>query len=736
MSRLSCVGWLALAVGLVLGFSSCGSSSPVMLASYPVPTGISINPTGDVSLELGTTQSFTASARAANNSILTEPIAYASSNTAVVTVASNGVACAGSWDSLTNPQICTPGPVGTAQITAMAEGVTSPAVIVHTHQHVDSIAVSMIPGQYVPQMNQSLGCFSKGEVFNFQAHAYSRGADVTSSVGPFNWQAATATVATVTAATTTSPINGLLLGQAEIMASVPGTTTIFADLGSVISAPYSFVTCPVKSISLTVNTSDQTAFTVSSGTSKTIQANIFDTAGMQIYGVPLTWCSSTPSAVGVGADCIISGASATSQVGAMVTVSTPGAGNGTVTASCSPTACNTGFFPATPVYAQNVVSFIVTNNTAGSGTLYVSSTGCGVTQGCVSVAVPVTQGTNAIGNYVTLPATPNSMVFNREGTKLYMGVSNGGYGTKGLIGIDPTSTSPTASQDPAVVGKILGVSPDGSQIIVSDTFDTPNELYILNQTTNTLQTYQINGASAVDFSNDSLKACILAGSTLYVYSKIDALQTIPLSAPAVGVSFLADSAFAYIAEPPTAGGGLVETRRTCDDGTASNPVALTAAPAFIQALSNGAQVVALDPPNVDIINAAAAPTGCTPTVTNTLTSINLGLGTFVPQQMIVSGDATKLYIVIPNLTSILVFDLFGQTTTGIALVNNAYPVQAALSADGATLYGAANDGLVHVLSTTTGGDIDQISFPENLCLTTSGLPSPIPCAPNLLAFRP
>jgi hypothetical protein len=251
-----------------------------------------------------------------------------------------------------------------------------------------------------------------------------------------------------------------------------------------------------------------------------------------------------------------------------------------------------------------------------------------------------------------------------------------------------------------------------------------------------LETYQINGATAVDFSNDSLKGFVLAGSNLYVYSKIDALKQIPLAAPGVDVSFLANSAFGYIAEAPPGGGGLVEIRRTCDDGVPSTPVSLAAAPLFIKALSNGNQVVVLDPPYVEMINVTSAPTGCSPTVSNTLQTTDLGIGAFAATQMIVSGDESKLYIVVPGMSSILVFDLFSFTTSGIPLTNNALPVQAALSSDGATLYVAASDGTVHVLSTTSGGDLTQISFPENLCLDSSGNPSPIPCAPNLLAFKP
>ena len=45
-------------------------------------------------------------------------IAFASSNPDVLTISNSGVACAGKWDSLSNPIICTPGPAGTAMVTS------------------------------------------------------------------------------------------------------------------------------------------------------------------------------------------------------------------------------------------------------------------------------------------------------------------------------------------------------------------------------------------------------------------------------------------------------------------------------------------------------------------------------------------------------------------------------------------------------------------------------------------
>src|SRR5207302_7517981 len=53
----------------------------------------------------------------------------------------------------------------------------------------------------------------------------------------------------------------------------------------------------------------------------------------------------------------------------------------------------------------------------------------------------------------------------------------------------------------------------------------------------TVTTFQISGATAAAFSPDNLKAYILAGNKLYVYSKLDPLQTIDLGGAGNDVAF-------------------------------------------------------------------------------------------------------------------------------------------------------------------------------------------------------
>lgn len=700
---------------LLAGLPGCSSSSPVHTVTYPVPASIAISPGPYLSMEIGTNQAFSPSIFNSAKTAITEPVTYQSSNTAVVTVSATGLACAGSWDSLSAPTICTPGTVGVTQVTATAQGVSSPPTTVYVHQHVDKIAVSFL--QMPNQPPPTNPCFSVGQIADYQATAYSNGVDITPTVGVFTWQSQQANVATLN-----STVPALLPGQVQVTAKVPGLTSLFATIGTVNSLPIAFTTCPVQSITLAVTTS--------TSTSKTITPTVFDTLGTEITGVPLTWSSSNPGSVSVSS----SGGASGSASG----------GGASIIASCTPPTCNIGFLPSLPIYPENVVNvFVPPSGTTQTSTVYVSSTGCGTTDGCFSTVVPITAPANTVGNSVILAATPNSLISNGQGSTAYLGTNSGLFGTVGLAMLN-TSTN-ALSQLVSVPGKVLAVSPDGSKVIISDTSpeDGPNHVFVLDTTTNTSPTFQITGATAADFSPDSLKAYIVAGSNLYIYSKVDGLRTLALAAPANDVSFLSEGAFAYVA------GGApssLSVWRTCDNGRADT-VAVPVVPTFIKTLPGAAQLLpsdtpatfhllALAPPDLDIVSVNTTPSGCTPPLTDgPVASFNLGQN-FVPKQLIISQDGSTAYVITSNLSSILAFNIPGQTSSAYSLVGNPLPLSAALTADGTLLYVGASDGTVHVVSTVAGGDIKQIPFPQGLCQNSAGLPFPITCNPDLIAVKP
>jgi adhesin/invasin len=736
----------------IIHLSACGSGNHG--TSFATPAHIAISPATAVSLDLGTTQPFTSSTTDFSGHAVIEPVSFHSSNTSVVTVANNGQACAGSWDSLAAPAVCTPASAGVAQVTASAMGVVSAAVTVYVHQHIDSVTIKAIPPP-PPQPPPTTVCISKDFTNYYQASAFSRGADITSTVGEFVWQTASVDVATTSNTLTTlgNRVDGVSLNQVQVTAKTPGVTQLFASVANVNSAPLNFYSCPVKSIALSIDGVSGSSFTVVGSGTKTVTPTVTDVNNNVITGVPLTWSASSPNAA------TASGSNTTGD--GTITLSHPG--STAVVASCTPPTCNIGltltdpFYPTSVIYPETVLNGTATtsSSTEEGQIVWVTTTSCSLPgnagTNCLTSLVPINSPTNIVGNATILPATPNSFVLSvvrgssTNSLTGFLGTDSSLQGTRGLMMATLSSTTPTVSQFPTVVGKVLAVSPNGGKVIVSDTLDIPNQVYVFDTSTHAAVGLPITGATAADFSPDSLKAFIVANngtaSTLYVYSLIDALQTIPLSATDVAndVTFLSEGAFAYIA-----GGTLngVTVGRTCDNAIVGTVPSGT--PVMIKTLPNATQVLGLEPPLLDIINvnpASSNPTpitGCQPTVNNLPSSVNLGQGTFTPLQLLIAPDSSKAYIVAASLPSILSFDVNNQISSAIPLNGNTMPLRAALTLDGNLLYVAADDGLVHVLSTLSGGDIFDISFPSTPTTPDYLCPNspPVACVPNLIAIEP
>jgi WD40 repeat protein len=715
--------WVAL-LALIAFLPGCGTPSATRVVNFPTPANIVLNPANTSSMDVGSIQSFSAIPQNVNKRAITTPVNFQSSNTSVLTVADNGLACAGTWNSLSTPQICTPGTVGVSEVTATAQGVSSPPTTVYVHQHIENISITAIPGQQPPNQQN---CISKDQVFNYQANAFTLSppgpVDITPTVGPFNWQTLTANVANLKIATVVSPVTGLLPGQVQVTAHFPGITPIIASVSGVNSTPLLFNTCGVQSVQLTIdNNAAIDQIVLVKGAGKTVGATLTDIAGIPITGVPLTWSSSNPASVAVSS----SGA-----------VTTPGVGGASVIASCTPPACNIGLTPLTPIYPETALQVIVTppanNTTPPSSTLYASSTGCGVLEGCVTTLVPINIPANTVGNPISLPATPNSLLFDRQGRNAYLGTDLGELGTKGLMLVSGNSVS----ENKSAPGAVLAVSPDGNKIIVSDTKETPNEVFVVSNGGFSSGTVPLNisGATAAAFSPDNLKAFIVAGQKLYIYSVLEPLRTVPLTATATDVAFLASGLAGYLAGPSG-----VTFRPTCDDPASlvpESPVPGISDAAMIRPLPNalnsttpppsGNEMLVLAPPNAVIVTARVigspvrgvsgcpAPRGFVTISNNVTSSRGFGQGNFTAKQLIVSPDGSRAYVLTNELGSVLVFDIFNQATPPpIGLVNNATPLAADLSPDGSSLYVGASDGEIHVIDTPTGTDLKQISLPTSV----------------------
>lgn len=753
MRRLQHILSAAIVSASLVPFIGCGSSVPPT-PGFGVPSVIRLQPAPTASLDLGSTTQFSASALSGARTPLSTTFSYSTSNPNVVSIANNGLVCAGTWDNVAAPVVCTPGGVGRAQVTASAAGVTSAPTTVYVHQPIAQIRVAAIPLQTPPFVDPTLNCYTSlaGSAItphsqDYQASALADDAtghptvDITPSVGPFSWAESQPSVATLT----TLSSFGLPNGQVQLAAHTPGMTQIFASIANTTSGPVSFTTCPVQSISLAVNGTGGNTIAGNKGTSSSVAATVSDIAG-NLIAPTLTWSSS---------------ASAVAAVSTAGGVTSPGAGGASITASCIAPTCNVNLSPPQSIYPPTPISATYTSTTATAFNVFVASSNatCAANVNCVASLVPISGTPPVAGTAAPLPSVPNSMQFLPSGGTAFMGSQ------KGLMAVTAAATPPTTKSSPTVTGKVLAVSPDGKKVIVSDTSSPVNQVFIFDTTASTSTNLLISGATAAAFSPDSLKAFILAATvaqnvvttTLYVYSTQSALQTIQLTTgtpappPPMDAAFLANGMFGYA----SAGNLGTFDLATCDDPTqplAPQVQSVGASISSIRPLPDGSGFVGLAVPNLAFINTAingfplsSGQSGCPApfqhppgvlTATNTVTSVPLSGSAFTPVAFLLSSDAQKIYIVVQNSTTIIVFDVLRRVQSALTLVGNLNPLAAALAPDGQTLYVSGTDSKVHFVNTVSGGDVYQVGvLPSTLCTITTGGTQP-PCLPDLLAVRP
>jgi hypothetical protein len=722
---------------------SCSSGTPTRVVTSPIPASVSLAPGPKASVELGKTLTFSPSARNGQGNAVVETFTYQSSDPSVLTISNSGIACGGVWDSVTSPVVCTPGGTGIALVTAIANGVSSPPVTVYVHQHVTKVVIQKVPAQ-PPTL--STACFSSGapsgpETALYEGFAYGGPGgvtDLTTSVGPFSWGTATLPgQGPSRAVVLSSPSAAAPINQEIATAGVPGSASIFATVAGVTSQPLQFTTCPVQSISLQL--APGSSLSLGSPGSATVNADVKDTLGMTLTGVPLTWASSSPQSVAV-----TTGSS--SVFGSVGTIAASTAGKGAITAACTPPSCNGGFTPSMPVYPTTSLTFQVASTSAPPNpTAYVTTSGCiGTTLSCTTRIIPITKASStaqfSTGAPVNLPSTPDSFSLGRSSTGIsFLGVDSTGFNSQGLMILSGGS----ASQVGSAAGRVLAVSPDSSTVILSDTVDSPSRINICkncNTSGRTVSTIFFHNASAAAFSPDSLKAYIVSSSPcpggggngcMLVYSQVDSPQYVPLSGPASDAAFIGNGSVGFIAE-----GGQSEFLPTCGPNGVGALGSVSLSAQFLRPLSDGMSLLAFSPPSLQIVtvgitgSATANAIGCPAprgflNIISTLGPvINLGTGSFVAKQFFLSLDTSKAYILAQTGTGahfpfILVFDVASGTSSQISLAGNAIPLSAGVSPAGDLLLVGASDNSVHVIDTQSGLDLQQValSFPNaSLCI--------------------
>ncbi|MGA2001481.1 MAG: Ig-like domain-containing protein [Terriglobales bacterium] len=515
-----------------------------------------------------------------------------------------------------------------------------------------------------------VNCVSSSQTQQLSAKAFNNGVDITSTVGPISWSTLSIDVGTV-------DINGL------VTARTPGQTGIVASVTSVNSAAAAWVTCPVQSINIHLTSGPDTTFSLgAAGSTVSLAADVVDSHGVSV-SAPLNW-SSTQAAV--------------ANVNAAALVTAVAAGTTSISASCAGT-CNIGL--------ASEYSNAVTGTVGGTSATTVYATGTGATS-----LVPIDTNTNAAGAVITLPDMPNSFLFNRIGSTGYLGSSTG------LIMLDTASN--VVTQNTAVTGTVLATSPDSNRVIVAGS----NILWVLGEGTNiTTEAAPILSANAADFTPDSQGAYIVAGNTVYFWTPGGSFRPIPLGGAANDVKFLPNGAFAYFAGG--APGAAVTVRAACDNSL-DDSIATPGAPSFLGPLPNAGTVLAVDSPGIDVIKVTTTRVGCPPPLSDTLTSVNFGVGPFTARQLIVLSDGSKAFVT-SNLGQLLGLTTATATPFAIPLAGGANAFTGGATLDGAKLYVGGSDKFVHRIDVAGGSDAQQIGPSAGTAFSFT---------PDLVAVRP
>lgn len=762
---------ISAAILALIGLPACGGGGNTANTTV---TSILLTP-NMVSLNQGGVAELSAIALNSAGSQVPADLTFTSSNTAIATISSGGLICGGIWDSSIINCNATLGQAGVGKITitatATADNVTATATV-YVHERVDQV-----------QCVITNSCTSAGQPVAFSGKAFSTSApgcspaspcDITDTVGPFTFGTNNATVAasssgivstysstsntpvylsggTITGAkgdtcdladfngvvgatatvaltgkntidsgtqlTITAPGFGATVaptsatlsngtatcsGTASVQTSIttgvmtaqqPGATSLFASVSGVNSPGASYTTCPVASIAVHQSGGSGTSFSLTVPNTQNVTADVIDIAGQPI-APNLTWgSSSTAVATAVAA----TGTSNTATVTAVA------GGTANITASCSYPTCNIGLAAE---YSQNVVTANVTPSV--SATVYAASTNS-------KQLVPISTNGNSVGTAITLPNIPNSIIADPAGKAVYLGSSSG------VMAIAAGSTSVTTF---AVTGTVLAVSPDGAYLLISDNvnnavdyFSVTNAKLVGNKTGVTANSSAYTADSKFnEWVNDTILAFNYPNGFLYS-------QT-PDKTP----SFLDFSATGSLSYITSATGGQVTLYSTCNS-TVSQTLGATA-PTLIKAIPNATGAVAVDPPALDVIS---TPTplnaGCPITTQSTLTTHDLGVGSFTPAQVVMSQDSTTAWILPSDLASVVNFNLTNSTPTAIALAGGALPLSGGLTTNGTQLWVGATDNKVHVIFTDGLNDGVQVS--PNLKDSSGNV-----TAPNLVTVLP
>jgi hypothetical protein len=583
------------------------------------------------------------------------------------------------------------GNVAAAYVTASAGGAVSNAVPIFVHPIVSTV-----------QLQGQTGCISQGTSVPLLAAVSSNvngtSTDITALSGPLNFLPQDGTVVSINS-TVIPPV---------ATAQLPGSTIISANTSNASSPAGVFYTCPPRSITLSVPNSTSTdSITLGLNTPQALTATITDTNGNPITGLNLEYLSTSPRTVN---------ATSAGSVSAIYP------GSGAITAICQPSTCNSAPLSELGVNGNGLPvtsnSIQVTTPGTVNTILYMAST-------TSQYFSNIDFSTATVSAPIRLPYVPNSMISDQAGTTLY-------FGSPSELMIVSTTSNAVTKEDASVKGTVVGVSNDGSELVISDAVHALIYIY----TTSTGGSTSFGGiATHAQFSPDNQSIYITGQypapttsnpnptivDNFFVYSPFDGWHPYLLATTPKDIAVTVPSIGAFLA-------GTITTERSY----------CPAAPAFTDFYPQVSTPQATPTDRVAVTNDSKHLLGATATgdtTGDTLADFPLTLSTgtnnpgacpnyfnlAAPASLPLGVTPVAIDGVIPDADSSIAFVTYttnGAGTTGtklpaykpaasgtgtltqVILANGASaPVSGIFSPDGQTFYtGTSGDNLVHLIN--------------------------------------
>jgi hypothetical protein len=691
---------IALLLSLLAG---CGGSK----SANTTVAVVTVSP-ASLSLVAGQVVSLSASAANSANTTVSTTFTFNSSNTSIATISPAGLVCAGVWDSIfvvCNGLDASHNPIsGTATISATAQGVTSGPVPVSVHPPVTSVTVDPAPAG---------GCFSIAQTHQFVAHAFNNATEITNQIGNFTWSSSAGGVAIVDA-------NGLATSR------VPGITGVVASVGTTTSPAVFFKCCMPVLLSLHISGdpagTPTTAVNLNLTDTRIVQVDMIDEIGTVTPNAPVTILSNNTTVA--------------TLAGATVTAQSPGGAG--LQAVCAPPSC--GFGINTPIYS-NLFSITVNGTSPITTTVYAASSFSPPIGNTIPlIPIDISKTPPVVGTAINLPGIPNSMVFDRLGANAFIGSNNG------LIVLAAT-TNVVRLATPVPVGKVLAVSGDGNQVIISnaandpstntpiDPFPSEQRVWLFNQTVNTITTFVLPGGFAAAFDDDGFRAYVVASNgNVYVISPVLTTLTTSIGGSSVDVTPLASGPFVYVAN--SAG---LEVIATCNNvQQVSTPPTHSSTIQLVGSVKSADQIVAVDSSGVDVETAtvtqltpplAITPSNCQPNVSYTNNFVDFGV-VFTAHQLLVAPDGKHIAVLPAAINK--VFTILNGNNFGVAQLpaGATEAVSGGMTPDGNTIWvGVAGTNSVDRINLLN--NLDEVQLPMTF-KKLDGSPAP----PNLVTIKP